>query len=158
MRDDRPEESEPIGTARRWKIRFDSPPGLGARSQAEQGDILSLFRAHDQTVPDDRRRNPRYRPAQTHAWVGWWKGSRFAIALAELVNLSKGGALVLLPDRPPSAQPIWLCLRSPGPSDYVQARVLDAAIQPAGDYRARLEFHEPAPLGFFFAAGLRAEA
>jgi len=155
-----------------WKIRFDAPPGDELSRLAESGDILSLFRAYDaaqhQLLPhvhvynhkksaDDareRRQSPRYFPEETRAWIGWWHGSRFYVAQIDLVNLSKGGALIYLAERPPTSQPVWLCLGAPHPLEYVQARVLDACPRlGSAEYRARVDFHTPCPLGFFLAAG-----
>ncbi len=157
-----------------WKIRFDAPPGDDLLRVAEEGDILALFRAWDASTrqlaphvyvyyPDkdqgpgnERRENPRYLPAETRAWIGWWHGARFIVAPSELVNLSKGGALIFQDERPPMGQPIWLCLGAPHPLEYVQARVLDAIPRPgSSDYCVRLDFHIPCPLSFFVAAGHR---
>jgi len=142
---------------RGWKIRFDSPPDAGVAGRSDQGDILTLFRAWDEAPRKDRRDSLRYTPAQTQAWVGWWKGSRFLVSRADLVNLSNGGALVQIANRPPTSQPVWICLGAPHPVDYVQCRVLDAALKPAGDFLARVEFHSPCPPRFFLAAGYQVE-
>jgi hypothetical protein len=143
---------------RGWKIRFDSPPVWGLSQRAEKGDILALFQAWEGAFGNDRRQNARYTPTETQAWVGWWKMSRFIVSHAELVNLSKGGALVHLNHKPPTSQPVWICLGAPHPMDYVQARVLDAARGPADkEFHARLEFHSPCPASFFLAAGHRVE-
>ncbi len=160
---------------RGWKIRFDAPPGEELSRLADSGDILMLFRAWDaaqrQLTPHvhiyradqgseggrERRENPRYVPAETKAWIGWWHGSRFIVTPIDLVNLSKGGALVGVSERPPTAQPVWLCLGAPHPLEYVQARVLDSSPRlGSADFRVRLDFHTPCPLGFFLAAGHRA--
>lgn len=150
---------------RGWKIRFDSPPPFGASCRSVPGDILAMFQAWEEAsgFDFDRRECPRYAPAETLAWVGWWKGGRFLVTRAELVNLSKGGALVTLGKRPPASQPVWMCLGSPHPVDYVQARVLDASpgietkSQPGDAVIARLEFHSPCPPLFFLAAGQRVD-
>ncbi len=153
MGDESQGQGSQVIPVRGWKIRFDSPPDQGTTCRAEQGDILALFRAWDEAPRKDRRSSPRYTPASTQAWVGWWKGTRFLVSQAELVNLSKGGALVRLNNRPPTSQPIWICLGAPHPVDYVQCRVLDASPRLDGDFRARLEFHAPCPPSFFLAAG-----
>jgi len=147
--------------SRGWKIRFDSPPTGELSRRAEGGDILALFRAWQDTEVGDRRTSPRYAPAHSRAWMGWWIGARFFVTRTELVNLSKGGALVHLLHRPPTSQPVWICIGSPSPLDYVQARVLATAPETPDErvreFVARLEFHTPAPSSFFVAAGCRAE-
>jgi hypothetical protein len=144
-----------------WKIRFDAPPGHELTQQVEDGHILALFRAWDESRRNDherdRRHDSRYNPAETQVWVGWWNGARFFVIHAQLVNLSKGGALVNLANRPPLSQPVWVCLGSPHPVDHVQARVLDTLPQNEGEFHARLEFHVPCPTSFFVAAGQRVE-
>ena len=144
-----------------WKIRFDSPPkGLIAR-RAETGDILALFRAWHEVDREgetlERRLAPRYTPATTRAWLGWWNRGSFRVVNAEIINLSKGGALMQLEARPPSSQPVWLCLGTPYPIDFVQARVLGAEGKTDEPSFARLEFHTPCPPSFFLAAGFREE-
>lgn len=139
---------------RGWKIRYDSPPDAATAGRSEPGDILNLFRTWENAPRKDRRESERYTPARTQAWVGWWKGSRFLVSRADLVNLSNGGVLIHLTNRPPTSQPIWICLGAPHPVDYVQGRVLDAALKPAGDFLVRVEFHSPCPPHFFLAAGL----
>lgn len=158
-----------------WKIRFDAPPGEELSRLADSGDILSLFRAWeasqhslsphapvdhgdaDTEAGPERRENPRYAPEETKAWIGWWHGPRFIVIGINLVNLSKGGALIYLGERPPTGQPVWICLGAPHPLEYVQCRVLDACPHPGSlDYRVRVDFHIPCPLGFFLAAGHKA--
>ncbi len=153
MTDESQGPSSQVIPVRGWKIRFDSPPEIGAMSRSDQGDILTLFRAWDDAPRKDRRESERYTPARTQAWVGWWKGARFLVSQAQLINLSNGGALVHMTNRPPTSQPIWICLGAPHPVDYVQCRVLDAALKPAGDFHARVEFHAPCSPRFFLAAG-----
>jgi hypothetical protein len=144
-----------------WKIRFDAPPSPELSRHAEQGDILALFQACYDTRwrgskhAPDRRHDPRYAPAETQIWVGWWKGVRFLATQAALVNLSKGGTLVQMRHQPPQAQPVWICLGTPHPLDCVQARVLDTSPCPDVGFNARMEFHSPCPSSFFRAAGHR---
>jgi hypothetical protein len=142
-----------------WKIHFDTPPAPASSRQAEGGDILALFCAWNKVrVNDpDRRCDSRYIPAESQIWVGWWNGPRFVVIQAKLVNLSKGGALVNLGSRPPTSQPVWICLGNPHPVDHVQARVLDTSGHRDTEFHARLEFHAPCPPSFFLAAGTRVE-
>ena len=144
-----------------WKIRFDSPSLRAEARRTESGDILALFRAWQETelhLPTtERRLSPRYTPESTRAWVGWWKKGSFRVANAEILNLSKGGALVHLDLCPPTCQPVWVCLGTPNPVEFVQARVLDPKGEGEVTFLARLEFHTPCPPSFFLAAGFRRE-
>jgi PilZ domain len=146
-----------------WRMGFDEPPGAAEALLAEPGDILGLFRAWDAVHRPlaarvaDRRESDRYRPSETNAWIGWWQSDGFLVTHARLVNLSQGGAQVLVRHRPPMGQPVWLCLGAPRPIDYVQARVRDACAEPGRPgVRARLAFHLPCPAAFFIAAGREA--
>lgn len=153
-----------------WKLRFDAPPPEGLMGRASGGDILSLFRAWDgaDRDPNERRGAPRYTPAETRAWVGWWRHGHFLVSRAEFINLSVGGALMRLTQKPPTSQPVWVCLGNPAPVDSVQARVLDSVTATTPNvpteegsllspgslvYLSRLEFHAPCPGSFFEAAG-----
>jgi hypothetical protein len=148
-----------------WRMGFDEPPDEAEALRAEPGDILGLFRAWDAARRPlaarvaERRESDRYRPAETNAWIGWWQAGGFVVTHARLVNLSQGGAQILVHSRPPMGQPVWLCLGAPRPIDYVQARVRDAQTEPGRPgVRARLEFHLPCPAGFFIGAGCAGDA
>jgi hypothetical protein len=138
-----------------WKIHFDTPPAEALSRQAERGNILALFQAwSDAELNDqDRRCDLRYTPAQSQIWAGWWNGAQFMVTQAKLINLSKGGALVSVGSRPPTSQPVWICVGTPHPVDHVQARVLDTSALCRDGFHARLEFHSPCPSSFFVAAG-----
>ena len=157
MGDEAQDHGSQVIPLRGWKIRFDSPPGLALSRRTEGGDILSLFRAWDNAPRKDRRDNPRYAPATSQIWVGWWKRARFLVSPASLVNLSRGGALIDMANRPPTSQPVWICLGAPHPIDYAQCRVLDSSPESSGSFLARVEFHAPCPVNFFLAAGVRVD-
>ncbi|GAC1474440.1 MAG: hypothetical protein NVSMB9_24820 [Isosphaeraceae bacterium] len=143
----------PVIPIRGWKIRFDSPPTSSLSYRAETGDILGLFQAwQGATREGERRRSPRHVPAETSAWVGWWKGTRFFVSRAELVNLSEGGALLCLSRRPPSTQSLWVCLGAPRPTVLLEARTLEAIPGTEGLYNTRVEFQSPCPPHVFLDA------
>ncbi len=146
---------------RGWKFRFDAPPPADLSRRLESGDILALFQAWQQAnafpFEYDRRESPRYVPAESHAYLGWWRGSRFLVTRAELLNLSQGGALIAVDRQPPTSQPVWVCLGTPTPRHHVQARVLDVADISETCRHLRLVFHQPCPAAFFEAAGERAD-
>jgi hypothetical protein len=156
------------------RLRFDAPSHDVPASAAGGNDPLLSFQAwHGADLAHgERRQSPRYAPAETRAWVGWWQQDHFVVCRGTIVNLSRGGAL-LLSRRPPMAQPVWLCLGSPHPVESVQARVLEVTVatnqadvadgppQPPHDhgpelrYATRMVFHQPVPPTFFLAAGRR---
>jgi PilZ domain len=146
-----------------WRMGFDALPDEAEALLAEPGDILGMFRAWDAARRPlagrvaERRESDRYRPAETNVWIGWWQAGHFVVIHARLVDLSQGGAQVLVRNRPPMGQPVWLCLGAPRPIDYVQARLREALAEPGRPgVRARLEFHLPCPTAFFVSAGREA--
>ena len=136
-------------TVRGWKFRFDAPPpegpGGAPRIRDEPIDILELFHDWQRSEAEraqtrdlargERREAPRYEPVETQAYVGWWKGSRFLVANALLINLSSGGALVEVDRRPPLSQPVWLGLGTPRATHHVQARALEVSCVPGSPRR-----------------------
>ena len=138
---------------RGWKFRYDSPPPGAMPWHVESGDVLTLFRSWVKANRADRRENERYTPKETHVYLGWWSGARFIVTDAEMINLSRGGALVKVDRRPPTSQPVWVCLGTPTPAHHVQARALDVTPGDDLDRLVRLYFHVPCPEDFFLAAG-----
>ena len=84
----------------------------------------------DRVVPDRQRRDPQ--PEQ-------------------------GRSAIHLDTCPPMSQPVWVCLGTPHPIDFVQARVIDPRGAGEVTFMARVEFHTPCPPSFFLAAGFREE-
>jgi hypothetical protein len=72
----------------------------------------------------DRRRWPRSLTAENLAAVQWWQGHLVRQTHARLVNVGPGGALLEADHRPPVNQAVWLRLREPQASGWVEARVV----------------------------------
>lgn len=119
--------------------------------RAAPANLLGAFRDWQAA---DRRQSPRHEPAGNKArvWVGWWDGDAFPIQRGTLLDLSRGGARVILPQRPPAGQAVWACVGSPEPSDSIEAKVLGDARGPSGQI-TRLKFDAPCPASFFQALG-----
>lgn len=105
-----------------------------SRSTSVQGDGL------------ERRREPRYTPGNTGAYLGWWEGEAFRAELGTLCNFSEGGAAIAVDVdvRERENDTVWLCITGHGQVDWVPAQLLDQ------DGRvARLRFHERLPYALF---------
>jgi hypothetical protein len=158
MRDDvLPLQPRPI---ERRRIRVDSvePGDAGSGSATAGRSLLGLFRLLGNRPAPERRRLPRHAVVESRVWVGWRRGEAGVLAGdALLINLSRGGALVFLDERPPRDRPVWIGLETSGQADCIEARVVAIAAARLGQCAVRLAFLEPCPYAFFEAAlcGLR---
>jgi hypothetical protein len=151
MRDAR---DRPGPTRRGGKIiRFDVVPAAGPDPAADPETLLDLFRAWINQGPEERRTMPRHEAAQSQVWLGWWQAPQeFAAQQARLVNISRGGALVVSADPPPRRQAVWVGVGEYEPNDCVGALVLDVRPARRRECAVRLAFHAPCPHRFFEAA------
>jgi len=108
--------------------------------------------APSKTVVWDRRRSPRVPPAEQRLWLGWRKERDFFVIRAELMNISQGGALLLVEEPPLKGQAVWLRLEGPTPIEDVSAVVIETSRIGRGEYGVRISFREPFPTGFYQAA------
>jgi hypothetical protein len=106
----------------------------------------------DMPVPWERRRAPRHSVAENRLWIGWRKDEDFFVAGAQLMNISYGGALLVVEQPPLKGQTVWLRLEVVIPIEDVCAVVVDAARIGRGEYGVRISFREPFPTGFYQAA------
>jgi hypothetical protein len=117
------------------------------RSRAQN----SLADAERRTTPD-RRSAPRYPAWKNQAQLGWWESQGFRTALAQLVNISQSGALVLTKTRPPENATIAIYLDGPVPTNWVEATIVDIASNSDELYQIRMKFTERCPFEVFKVA------
>ncbi len=128
-------------------LKEDQPAGSPDRG------LVDLFREWISAVPRERRQSARHEAAGFQVWIGWWRGGHEFFALsAELINISRGGALIQLTASPPERQDIWICLDALDSDDCVGAAAIDVKPVRRGWWSARLEFRAPCPHSFFDAA------
>ena len=137
--------------------KFCCAPARIETGLAIEGDwnrLIGLFREHSASRLPNRRTEERHPAAECPAWAGWWVDARdFRITRARLLNISRGGAMVLLGDSPPVRDAMWICLGTPEPVDCAQATVLE--VQKNGENQSpsvRLAFRAPCSDTFFRAA------
>jgi len=162
MRRDETDRGEPTTSAsqpsKRKQVRLDKPNGpipeppsevktsVEKRSLFDQ--ILKVFRADN----SDRRGARRHVAVEPEVWVGWWTGDDFGTVYGRLLNLSRGGALIILSEWPPKNQPIWV-YKQVGPSiACVRGELVGATPAPYGAYAVRIRFAAPCPTTFCEAA------
>jgi hypothetical protein len=115
-------------------------------------DLRGILRACARIAIGDRREEKRLVPAARRGWLGWRSGvGRFSAEAVEIANISRGGALLVLSQRPPRDQPVWLCLGDPHPTEGLRAAVVEVAEASAGSYRIRLAFRDFCPDPFFLS-------
>lgn len=111
-----------------------------------------LFSAQTKTVVWDRRRSPRHSPSEDGLWLGWRKDGDFFVVHAELMNISQGGALILVEEPPHRGESVWLRLAGPTPIEDVSAVVIETMRIGRGEHGVRVAFREPFPPEFYHAA------
>jgi len=100
----------------------------------------------------DSRCSSRYPAVRTAVYLGWWEEPEFRTSLAELRNLSHGGALLRVAGRPPAGLGLWLCLAGAPPGDWVEVDVVDHSVAAGGVNEVRVKFTEACPYDMFNAA------
>jgi hypothetical protein len=73
-------------------------------------------------------------------------------SIAQLLDISQTGMLILSDAAPPDGQRLWLRLESPQVTDWVEVVVKGASPETDGVHRVRLAFQETCPYDFFKAA------
>jgi hypothetical protein len=128
-------------------IRLDPAPRCRtvASPRGRQG-IVALFRTWIRRAPAERRLAARHQAGGGKLWLGWWDGNKvFTAVHAEVVNISRGGALVRTAEPPPELRELWVCLDLSGPGDCVCGSVLSVEPVRRGSWIVRFEFREPCP-------------
>lgn len=138
----------------RKTIRLDPAPGGGADVDAGswKRGVWDCILAWVGSSPADRRHAARHEAGGRRLWLGWWDGDRvFTAVSTDLINISRGGALVRAVKPPAELREVWVCLDVTEPSDCVPASVLSVEpIQP-GAWAVRFEFGSPCPHSFLSA-------
>jgi hypothetical protein len=98
-----------------------------------------------------RRREPRY-AASTLLWIQWWDSGECNGRSAELVNVSRHGAMIVSPVLLRVSQALRMFLEDLDDIDGVAASVLGAVEGKAGRHQLRLAFTQVCPDDFIAAA------
>jgi hypothetical protein len=98
---------------------------------------------------DDRRRTCRYSVVQTQAWLGWWEGQAFRSTTAHLVDISLRGCMMTVNQLPPEDQTVWFCPPGTAPSEWIEAKLIEAKRRLLGPRVVRIAFRNPFPYDTF---------
>jgi len=94
----------------------------------------------------NRRASTRHPATEYRIWLGLWTGpDRFEALGARVVNVSSGGARIVLASPPGVGQKVWLTVGTAGCSDCVEGKVLDVVGIDEETYTVRLAFDSPCP-------------
>lgn len=119
------------------------------RDRTKRRRISGTSRARGPHISLDRRAYPRFPAADDRVWLGWWAtDSRFAAVAARLVDVSRGGARLMVAEPPPAADYVWIRSADPQAS-CVQGEVLEVSRPDRGDFVARVRFLDGCPDDFF---------
>jgi len=99
----------------------------------------------------EQRRAPRY-CSHSLAHLGWWQGERFHCIDASIIDVSQGGAALLIKAPPPSTEFVDLRVASNPGSDWVHAQVRGVRSLSRGRSVIHLRFVDGAAYEFFCAA------
>src|SRR5437867_2066060 len=90
----------------------------------------------------ENRCSSRYVAVKNAVYLGWWEEPELRTSLAELKNLSQGGALVQVAIEPPTGASLWLCLAKTPPNEWVEVAVVTVSTPQEGPHLVRLKFPE----------------
>ena len=99
-----------------------------------------------------RRREPRYLAIEHRIWMQWWEDDECLGRCAELVNISRHGAMMVLSVVLREGQSVRIYIEHQTPQIGVSATVLGFVEGLRGLHQCRLGFRGPCPDAFFEAA------
>jgi hypothetical protein len=138
-----------IGSTGRKQVRRDMPSHPLAEQEgqtpAESGRLWSLIWGRIHSASQERRGGVRH-PAVSHEiWVGWSTHKQFEALDGLLINISRGGALIVLKFRPPRDRPVWVYKQVRSNVWSVRGDVVGHTPAPGGAYAVRFQFATPCP-------------
>ena len=101
-----------------------------------------------------RRDEPRYEAVSNLLWMQWWDGEHHLGRPARLVNVSRGGAMIVSPVLLAERQALRIFLEEDEDPIGVLSTVLGVLEGRTGTHLFRLGFLTPCPVEFFEAAAL----
>jgi hypothetical protein len=95
------------------------------------------------TNAEDRRGICRYSVVEAHAWLGWWEKDEFHSTNARLVDISLRGCMMTVDLLPPQDRSVWFCPPGTAPSEWIEARLIEARRRLFGPRVVRIAFCKP---------------
>lgn len=117
--------------------------------------LHQFLRTKYRAVGEAHRTNPR-RHCSTPARLSWTQGEKSRVIRARMLDISRAGAALTVPERPPLRvqTQIRLRLAGPEPTPWIEAVVLGVEPDESGRFRVRLKFNDPCPTYFLRVAVL----
>jgi PilZ domain len=98
----------------------------------------------------ERRLWQRYPVRESHAKLTWFENGSAQSARGELLNISGGGAAIILDVNIRSEEPIWFEIEAGGDAlEAVECRLVITSLDPSGSKIARIKFIDPCPMRLF---------
>jgi hypothetical protein len=98
----------------------------------------------------ERRLWQRFPVCETRANLTWFENGLAKTTPGTLLNISGGGAAVIVDVIAPSGVPIWFELDGDGrPREPVESRLVVTSLDPSGVKIARIRFTDPCPITLF---------
>ena len=138
-----------IGIRGRKLFRLDTPTHPLAEQDTpptpENGRLWSLIWGRVQAVTQERRGGMRHPAVSQDIWVGWATRNQFEALDGLLINISRGGALIVLRNRPPRDRPVWVYKEIASSVWSVRGEVVGFTPAPGGAFAVRFQFATPCP-------------
>jgi PilZ domain len=105
-----------------------------------------------QIACDERRGSQRYCTAENQAWTGRWAdGTQFVATPAAVVDISLGGARVVMGEPLKVSEKLWIRPANSVKHEFLEATVLEVEPDQTGRYWIRLQFTSPCSHSFLKA-------
>ena len=124
---------------------FGSEPPSDAPAEAGNPGLLGLLRRAIAGNKGDRRSSVRHDTGHAELWVGWWTDDHFGATLGRLLDLSRGGARVVLAAKPPRKQSVWLYKEVGTTISVVRGDLVGMTPSPGGEFCVRFRFATHCP-------------
>jgi PilZ domain len=138
-----------LGLSGQKLFRLDKPSHALVESDPERdvenGRLWNLIWGKVSAAAQERRGGVRHPVVSHEIWVGWSARDQFVALDGVMVNISRGGALILLKDRPPRDRPVWVYKDVAGLVRSVRGEVVGFTPAPGGAYAVRFRFATPCP-------------
>jgi hypothetical protein len=140
-----------LGHAGRKVFRVDRPEAEadpsdpGPAAAVENGRLFDTIWRAIRADESERRGSPRHLAVEPDVWVGWWCRDNFEAVDGRMINLSRGGALVVVGHKPPKRQSVWVYKEVDSAVVCVRGEVVGYNPAPDGAYAVRFRFAVPCP-------------
>ena len=140
-----------LGPDGRKLLRLDQPTHSPAETNAptaaasDSSGLWAMIWKKVNAKAEERRGGTRHEAVSHEIWLGWSTRSEFVSLDGLLLNISRGGALLILKERPPRDRPIWVYKKVCSVVPSVRGEVVATTPAPGGAFAVRVKFAIPCP-------------